>query len=165
MKAGPLRISKLGSGEIRRHGFLVDSLPRGLALFFGGFALINLLGDLRVARFDVNLWWIDLRWLPAMVANTFVAVASTCLLAFGVRPPRSSVGAKIIVCCATALGLVAFINTATFFILLARRDVSSSVPLPLSLLVAGSMLLIGRRAWRGTKELQMECPRLWPVLV
>jgi len=165
MKPGPLPISKFGSDEVRRHRFLVESLPRGLALFFGGFALINLLGDLQVARFDVNLWWIDLRWLPAMVANTIVAVASTCLLAFGLRPPRSAGGAKIVVCCAAALGFVALINSATFFILLARRDVSTSVPLPLSLLVAASMLLIGRRAWKGTKELQTERPRLWPALV
>jgi hypothetical protein len=45
-----------------------NALPRGLALFVGGFALLNLLGGLRRAGFDANLWWIDLRFVPPALA-------------------------------------------------------------------------------------------------
>lgn len=162
MKDAPAPISRFGLAQHDR-AWRVDALPRGLALFFGGFALVNLLGDLRVARFDLNLWWIDLRWAPAIAANTFLILASICLLAFGLRPPRSSVGAKVVLGCAASLGIVALLNAGMFFVLLARHDVSSSVPLPLSLLVAVAMLLIGRRASKSN-DIRSAKPKLWPAL-
>src|SRR5881392_1610893 len=139
MNPGPIAISTFGPEEPPRRLFFAYALPRGLALFLGGFALINLLGDLRVARFDENLWWIDLRWLPGSIANPFLALASICLLTFGIRPPRSSVAARLVLGCACGLGIAALINAAAFFVLLARRNVSSSVSLPLSLMVALSL--------------------------
>ena len=39
--------------------FLGNALPRGLAMFLGGFTLLNLLGEFRLAGFDANLWWIE----------------------------------------------------------------------------------------------------------
>ena len=65
-------------------------VARGLALFFGGFALLNILGGLRAAHFDANLWWIDLRALPPVITKPFLLLASGCLLGFAVWPPRSS---------------------------------------------------------------------------
>jgi hypothetical protein len=47
-------------------------LARGVALFLGAFTLLNLAGDLRVRGFDLNLWWIDLRFLPGDVADSFL---------------------------------------------------------------------------------------------
>jgi len=43
--------------------WLHDGL-RGVALFFGLFSLLNLVGLLRTPGFDANVWWIDLRPLP-----------------------------------------------------------------------------------------------------
>lgn len=40
-------------------------LARGLALFLGGFTLLNLLAGLHASHFDGNLWWIDLRGASA----------------------------------------------------------------------------------------------------
>src|SRR6266480_3726625 len=65
-------------------------VPRGLALFLGGFSLLNLLGHFRFARFDANLWWIDLHWFSQRGANVFLLGCSFCLFAFGVHPPRSA---------------------------------------------------------------------------
>ena len=46
MKDAPVLIRRFGSAQTHDRALLIDALPRGLALFFGGFALINLLGDL-----------------------------------------------------------------------------------------------------------------------
>src|ERR1041385_2851118 len=50
-------------------------LIRGLALFLGGFCLLNLAGHVWFARFDANLWWIDLHWFPRTVANVFLLIS------------------------------------------------------------------------------------------
>src|SRR5439155_17660934 len=90
MKALRIPIGRVEKDKQAGSGFVSDALPRGLAMFFGAFALVNVLGTMRVARFDANLWWIDLRWLPAWVASGFLAVAGTALVSFGLRRPRSS---------------------------------------------------------------------------
>ena len=61
MNALPLQSSRLQQGPDFAGR---NILPRGLALFLGGFALVNILGGLRSAHFDANLWWIDLRGCP-----------------------------------------------------------------------------------------------------
>lgn len=57
----------------KRHRYRADRPPgaavlplflafsRALALFLGGFSLLNLAGELRFPGFDANHWWIDFR--------------------------------------------------------------------------------------------------------
>ena len=55
---------------------------RGVAIFLGGFTLLNALGGVVRPGFDANLWWIDLRLLGP-VASTLVALfGGTALLGF-----------------------------------------------------------------------------------
>jgi hypothetical protein len=61
-------------------------MARGLALFIGGFSLLNLAGELRHVGFDANLWWIDLRPIAPWLSWGFLAIASAFLLAYGFRP-------------------------------------------------------------------------------
>lgn len=160
MKRFALGPGQFGIPDRSQRARFGDALARGLALFFGGFTLVNLLGGLLLPRFDVNLWWIDLRWFPAVLTNPFLAIAALCLLWFGVYSPKSSIGIKLVSGAAGVLGTVALINGATFFLLLARGDISSSVPLPLSLLAASAMLLIVRCAVSSTRP-----PGAWPGLL
>ncbi len=122
--------------------------PQGLALFFGTFALVNLAGDLRSEGFDANLWWIDLRVLPAGAARGFLLVGGICLLSFGVRLPRSQWRRWLTVSIASALAAVALFNSIQFYALLAHGVFSAGLPLPLSLLVGVGMALIAREAAR-----------------
>src|SRR5438552_2828111 len=86
-----------------------NSSARGLAMFLGAFAMLNIVGGFRVPGFDANLWWIDLRWLPSAVGVPFVLVSAVCLIAFGLRPP-ASVWRKVLTgTCASLLGLVALL--------------------------------------------------------
>ncbi len=110
-------------------------MPRGLALFLGGFALLNVLGGFRSAGFDANLWWIDLHWLPAALATPLLLVSAICLITFGIRPPRSAWGKGLTIACVFALGAAALVNTAQFYLLLLRKTIVAGIPIPLSLFV------------------------------
>ena len=119
MKIANCIASSKGDNRDKRQ-LLRDSLPRGLALFLGGFGLLNILGNFRVSGFDANVWWIDLRWLPGTAATPLLLVAVLCLIAFGVRPPRSVWRPVLTVTCAALLGIAALVNSAQFYVLLKR---------------------------------------------
>ena len=124
-------------------------LPRGLALFLGGFALLNIMGGICSAHFDANLWWIDLRSLPPIVATPFLLFSSACLVGFAFCPPLSAWWRFLIVGCVGLLCVVAVVNTAQFYVLLARGIVHPGIPIPLSLFVAAALAAIFISSWRG----------------
>ena len=130
----------------------LNSLARGLAMFLGAFALLNIIGRFRVPGFDANLWWIDLRWLPSAVGIPFLLISAVCLIAFGVRPPSSRWRKVLTGTCASLLGLVALLNTFQFYFLLAHRILHTAMPIPLSLVVAGAFALILRACIRGEDQ-------------
>ncbi len=123
-------------------------VPRALALFLGGFALANVLGGLRSAHFDANLWWIDLRTLPLAVATPFLLGSSACLVGFAIWPPRSVWRQFVTIGCGGALGVMAAANAAQFYVLLARGTVRPGLPIPLSLPICATLGLILLAAWR-----------------
>jgi uncharacterized SAM-binding protein YcdF (DUF218 family) len=116
-------------------------MARGIALFLGAFTLLNLAGDLRFAGAGGNVWWIDFAPLPLPFARVVLASIAVALLWFALaRPPR------IITLVAVALVFVAaFANAVIYYVLLARGAIHSSVPIPLSILIAASMLFIAFR--------------------
>ena len=143
--------------------FTGDALPRGLALCFGLFCLLNILGNLKVPRFDANLWWIDLRWLPPGLASSLLLLASFCLVAFALRSPRAPWLRWLTLSCVLILLLVSIGNAISFLFLLGRGALVSSLPLPLSFLVTGAMLLIARSLVKLPARENLRSP-LWPAL-
>jgi uncharacterized SAM-binding protein YcdF (DUF218 family) len=115
-------------------------MTRGLALFLGAFTLLNLAGD---SRFDVNLWWIDLSpLLPRSVAIVTLAAFAVAMiaLAFGKR--------NAVTTALTIVMLIASIaNTIRYYVVLARGEIHSPFPIPLSLLIsiALSLMLVDAR--------------------
>ena len=49
---------------MRKAADIFRGAGRGMAGFFGGFTLLNLVGDYYSLGFDSNGWWIELRFLP-----------------------------------------------------------------------------------------------------
>jgi len=125
-----------------RLAWLRNALPRGLALFLGGFALLNVLGEFRAAHFDANLWLIDLRFLPAAVARLLVLACSVALITFAIRPPRAGWRRRLTILGAGTLGLVALVNAAQFYLLLIRGNIASGIPVSMSLLIGGALALV-----------------------
>ena len=72
-------------------------LARGVALFFGLFSWLNLVGELRAPGFDQNIWWLDLRPLPAAISAPCWRLRDSCSCGGGCgrrrrRPPRCDGG-------------------------------------------------------------------------
>ena len=142
----PIPISQL---QAKRGSEAGQILARGLALFLGGFALLNILGGVFCAHFDANLWWIDLRRLPPAMATLLLLGAAACLVGFALSPRQSVWRQSLTTVFVGALGVVAVANTAQFYGLLARGAVSAGLPIPLSLFVTTALAVILGATWRG----------------
>jgi vancomycin permeability regulator SanA len=140
-----------------------NALPRGLALFLGGFSLLNVLGGFRRAGFDANLWWIDLRSVPGAIANPLLLVSAVCLMGFAVWPPRSVWRRSLTIACLGALSVIALMNTVQFYGLLAHHAVRAGIPVPLSLLISLSLGLILAACFR-TPRFAAQSRNLMPIL-
>src|ERR1051326_2285809 len=133
-----------GEGQGEGRNWLKNALPRGLALFLGGFSLLNLLGNFHVAGFDANLWWIDLRALPNWLGNALLFVSAFTLLAFGLRPPQSRRRKALTISCASVLGIIATANALGFYVLAMGGSIDAGLPIPFSLFVCGPLGLFVR---------------------
>ena len=119
------------------------AIARGMGLFLGSFALLGLLAKLRAPGFDANLWWIDLRALPAWCADSLVGMLAVLLLAWGLCR-RTGVAACLALRSLLAFFIaVALVNASVFWVLLAQGRIHSSVPVPLSLIFGAGLLFIG----------------------
>lgn len=128
-----------GQGE---GNWIKDALPRGLALFLGGFSLLNLLGNFRVPGFDANLWWIDLRALPNWFGNAILLISGLALIAFGIRPAQSLWRKILTSGCAGVLGIIATLNAIEFYLLAVRGSIGTGLPIPFSLFVCCALAAI-----------------------
>lgn len=125
-----------------RNPSLLSGIARGLALFFGGFALLNLLGEVRYPGFDANIWWIDFRPLPVRPARVFLLIASILLLVWAVRPRMSILRRVATIVAVGGLVIVTARNAGRFYVLLAGGRIDVGVPVPFSLLVCLALALV-----------------------
>jgi vancomycin permeability regulator SanA len=119
-------------------------VARALALFLGGFSLLNLLGNLRHPGFDASLWWIDLRILPTPLPEIFLTLASLCLINFAVRPPTSAWLRRLTTAIVGLLAITTVWNTLEYYSLLFQGRLKSFIPVPLSLVFLAALILILR---------------------
>lgn len=118
------------------------AVARGVSLFFGGFTLANLFGELYRPGFDANLWWIDLRPCPQPVVRGVLALAGMVFLATAFRVIPN---ALIRITAQTVVALlmaVALWNTISYYQLLQDGVIRSSFPIPFSLQVMLGLMLI-----------------------
>lgn len=125
------------------------AIARGLALFWGSFALLNLLGELWAAHFDANHWWIDLHPLPPHWGKAILTAVAVLFVTYALRPEMSAwrrrltVGAGMLSC----LGTLA--NAVQYYAIRQSGQLHAALPVPLSLVVAPTFAFIGWRAWRA----------------
>jgi uncharacterized SAM-binding protein YcdF (DUF218 family) len=130
--------------DLRRTGV---AAARGLALFIGGFSLLNVLGELRYPGFDANLWWIDLRPLDKGLSASFLAVASVLLIAYGIRPPRRALRLVVTGGAVAILLAVAVANAVVFHLLASRSVIGAGCPVAFSLFVAAGLTIVLAGTW------------------
>jgi uncharacterized SAM-binding protein YcdF (DUF218 family) len=120
-------------------------MARMLAVFLGILCLLNL-GVEAIGRFNANIWWIDLRPLPAVAVIAIQIAGATSLLAMAMG--YRHVVIRVVI---TLLLLIAIANSLTFYVLLARGSIAGW-PLPFSLLVAGALGMILWSTWQPPKR-------------
>lgn len=121
---------------------MFTAAARGLALFLGGFTLLNIAGDLRFAGSDGNLWWIDLWPLPLALARTILTLFAIAMLAYAIAPVMSRVRRFANVALLAIVLVAAIANIIRYYVILGRGEVHTSLPVPLSLLVACAVVAI-----------------------
>ncbi len=127
------------------------ALPRGLAMFLGGFTLLNLLGEFRLAGFDANLWWVDTRVFPQMVSNGFLLLSAACMIAYALRSPRSWWRRILTIGCVALLIVASLVETVVFYRLMLQKTIHAGIPIPLSLVIGAALGLILAANIRGLR--------------
>ena len=109
---------------------------RVLASWFGALSLLNVAAGLRLSTFDPNIWWIDLRFLPAPVRDALVLLVGAMLVAFAFRPATGG-GRRLVSFAATSVVAgVALLNAAAYYRAWGTGAIVPGSPVPLSLVIA-----------------------------
>lgn len=118
-----------------------NAITRGVALFLAAFTVLNLLGDLRFAGLNANLWWIDFA-LPREIAWLPFGVLAIVLLIHALAPAR---GVRIRETAQVIIGfaaLAALLNAVRFYQALSHHAFRTNWPVPLSLFVFIALIAI-----------------------
>ncbi len=137
-----------------------QAVSRGVALFLGSFSLLNLIGEARSPGFDANIWWIDLRPVPAPMARGLLALVGMLLVAYAVRPNMAAVWRRSAIAVVLLLFGTSLWNSVEYYNLIRQETIKSDVALPFSLHVAAllAVILVGlllnpRRSSRAGRDL------------
>jgi uncharacterized SAM-binding protein YcdF (DUF218 family) len=117
-------------------------MPRLLALLIGAFSLANIVDGILRPGFDANVWWIDLRPIPNVFADLFLASAGILLLTFAIAPEAGKLRQRATLFTTSALAAATFWNVCHFYRLLNSGHISPAVPIPFSLFILGALLVI-----------------------
>jgi vancomycin permeability regulator SanA len=110
---------------------MTTGIMRGISLFLGGFSALNLLGECRTRWFDANLWWIDLHFLPTLLARLVLLLASLAFLCYGAGIGRARLRLPIRIVTAM-MGLFTIANTIAYYDLLLHHRIYAGPLLPAS---------------------------------
>lgn len=143
-----------------KRGIIASS--RGVALFAGAFTALNLIGELAHARFDANLWWIDLRGVPDWLAKSVLALGSLTFVAFAFNKPsgnsrRSIVFVAQILIVASLFGF-AGLNSWRVIEAVESQAIVSHAALPFSAYVAIGLTYLGLGIWLQAGQQAPERP-------
>lgn len=104
--------------------------------------MVNVVGALRNKVFDENIWWVDLRFLPARSEQAVMAVAGLVLIAHALRPAERGWRRLLTTAGFAVIVLAGLLNTVDYYRVWARGDIHPLMWVPLSMLLAVLMALI-----------------------
>jgi vancomycin permeability regulator SanA len=131
-----------------RH-WLAAAVARGIALWFGAFTLVSLVGELRTPAFDANIWWVDLRQLPGVVALSLYCAVGVALVAYAVAPRMRPWRFWPTFVLMLGFAAVAAWNSAHFYLEWRSGHIRPGVPFPLSLVICAAFVYLAWAALRA----------------
>lgn len=122
-------------------GLFTRGAMRGNALFLGLFTLANIF----VSQFGTNrlenVWWIDLSFMPPWMATSASLVFGLVLIGFAVWPNMDMVRKAVTIGLCVIFAIYALANSYFYYVAYAQKTVDPAIPFPLSLLIAGILIL------------------------
>ncbi|MGN0078048.1 MAG: YdcF family protein [Coriobacteriales bacterium] len=126
-------------------------VTRGLCLFFGLFALLNVISCLKggVTSQNMNMWWLDLSGLTVAYNGSSVhfgfiveELAAIAMILWALRP-AACLARRVLTCVLTAsIAVFALLNAVTYWQTLASGALYSALPVPLSFVIAALFALV-----------------------
>ncbi len=104
--------------------------------------MVNVVGALRNPHFDENIWWVDLRFLPARSEQAVMAVAGLVLIAHALWPAERGWRRFLTTASFAAIVLAGLLNTIDYYRTWARGSIHPLMWIPLSMLLAVLMAFI-----------------------
>ncbi|MCA9113849.1 MAG: YdcF family protein [Planctomycetaceae bacterium] len=120
------------------------SFSRGVALFLGMLALLNVLGEMRSSGFDGSLWWIDLGRLPNSVSRGLLAAFAGLSLSFGLAGRLPGPVRKVALSITGVLLVFSMWSMLDYYQTLRNGLISSSFPVPFALHVSACFAVLLR---------------------
>ncbi len=131
-----------------------NALTRGVSLFLAAFTVLNLLGDLRFARANANLWWIDFWPVPLDLAWLFFGTLALVLSIHAIAPARAVPFRRAAQCLIGFAVVAALVNAVRFYHALSEHAIRTSWPVPLSLFVCIALVAVALDYANATARLR-----------
>ena len=142
----------------KRRNWVVAALARGVALFLGGFTLVNTVGLIRDSAFDANEWWIAVPYVPGLAAAVLLAAAGVAFVAYGVLPRMAPWRRWLTVVLLAAAAAVAVYDAVDFYRVWSAGGITPGVPVPLSAPIAVLLVFV---LWAALRD---PARRGWPAV-
>lgn len=139
--------------------WLPAAAARGLALFFGLFTLLGVVGAVRDQAFDANLWWVAVPFVPRLVSAALLAAVGIAFVAYAVVPRMRTWRRWTTLALFAFFAAVTLYNAVDFYRVWRSGAIAPRLPLPLSLVVA---VLLGFLIWAAVRA---PARRGWPAAV
>ncbi len=127
-------------------------MPRIIAACLGIFGMANAIAGLFRPALDANIWWIDWRGVPSGPARALTLATCAGLLVYAVFPAMNSWRRDASLGAAGLLLAVCVLNSVTYYTLLYRGAIRSTLPIPLSLFIAAALLWIARDMFQNRES-------------
>ena len=133
---------------------------RAGALCLAIFTLLNFLGDFVSPAFNGNEWWIMFPRPLHAILNILTLPFTVALAAFAIAPQMSRLRQRLTLLLLITFSLVALWNTTVFLFLNSTGHIHSTIPIPLSSILAIFLILCASAANRPAPALNIRFPRL-----
>ena len=136
------------SPPAKDRNWALSAISRGLALFVGGFTLVNVIGSWRHEMLDFNIWWVALPLGGRIAHAGLLALLAAALLAYVVAPRMRPWRLWPTIGLCLAFAVVTAWNGADFYRAWQSGRLHPGLPVPLSFVVCALLVFVAWAAFR-----------------